>query len=301
MTSAAIASSGSPCSARRRVCWRERKAIRPSSQPRPAPSTSAMTTLPTRSQASQPTHDPSDVAVPVAMSSAAPTKGKRQPVVEAGLRGQREADVVLLVDRLGLLLVDRAALMLAALPRGAVARSGVGRSGAASSAPASIVALDLALTVALGLGLGRPDVRPPDLHVPREHRVGGRQRRTEQQRRSGREPEAPAEQGHPGDRQRHADREQPPRRRPPRPARAVAQAQRPVDGEPHSHQRDEHGELGDAVDLGPDLQRVEGEPLGHGQQAHHHADDEQHHGGRDRIALEEPRAAPPRAAGRCRE
>ncbi len=268
-----------------------------------------MTTLPTRSQASQPDPRPQrGRAVPVAMSSAAATKGKASPSLRPGLRGQREADVVLLVDRLGLLLVDRAALALAtsstpaALPprRRRQIRRRQTPAPSALSRPASLPSTSPSPWPS-ALGSAGPTCGPPTCTSPASTGSVGASAAPSSSAAAGASPRPQPSSDDPGDRQRHTDREQPPRRRPPRPARAVAQAQRPVDGEPHAHQRDEHGELGDAVDLGADLQRVEARAP---RAAAAGPPPRRRRGAPWRPRPHSARGAPgapPRAAGRCRE
>ena len=253
MTSAASASSGSPCSASRSDRRGERKATLARPHPTATPTSTPTTTLPTRSQASQcRPHD--ETAAGRCEQHGGRDEGEREPVVEAGLGRQGEADVVLLVDGL-----------------------------------AEGLAVVVAVVVGLARVAGAVDARTLHLDVAGEHRVGRGERGAEQQGRRGRDAETPAEQGHRRDRQGHRDGEQPPRRGPRGPGGAAAPVERAVDRETDAHERDEDRELGDPLDLRPDDDRVEAHPLGQRQQPDGHAEEQEHHRGRHGIPVEDGR------------
>jgi len=122
-----------------------------------------------------------------------------------------------------------------------------------------------------------------DLDIRGEHRIGGRQRRAQQQGRARTKPQHPhPEDPGPEDRQRHPDGEQPPRRMPAPPRRPGPQRQRAVQGQPDTHQRHDHRELGQVLDGGRVRRRVDVETLRqrHGSDAQ--ADEDQDDGGRQR-------------------
>ena len=91
-SSAARASSGSPWSASRRVSVRARKACRRSSQPTARPTRTPRTILPTTYQPSQAPRPRGRSRRPAGAGPGARREG--QPVVEPGLGGEGEPDVV---------------------------------------------------------------------------------------------------------------------------------------------------------------------------------------------------------------
>ena len=132
--------------------------------------------------------------------------------------------------------------------------------------------------------------RPLHLHVRGEHRVGRRQGGAEQHGGRGGHPErTPREQGDAADGQRHRDAEQPPGRRPRAPRLAAAPAQRPVEGQAHAHQRDEHGDLGDVLDDRAGRDRVELDVGQRRQQPDRHAGGHEHDRRRQRPAVQQLR------------
>ena len=83
--------------------------------------------------------------------------------------------------------------------------------------------------------------RSADADVPREHRVRGRERRSQDERRTGREPRRErAEGGDAHDGERHRDAEQPEDRRP------AGEAQLPVELQPGGEERHDDRELREA-------------------------------------------------------
>jgi hypothetical protein len=125
------------------------------------------------------------------------------------------------------------------------------------------------------------------LHVTCQHRVGGCQDRAQQHCGRPPEPESPpAEQPHGPDGHRHRDQQQPPGRRPAKPVVRTAQPQRPVQGQPHAHQRQQYGELGDLLDDSPVLDGIEDLVATHWQKPDRQARSEQDDGRGDRALAE---------------
>jgi hypothetical protein len=175
MTSAASASSGSPCSASQRPA---RRAEGDGGQSPPDGHADEHADDDLADEVpGQPVQTPRREASGRCEEHRGRDEGEREPVVEAGLGRQGEADVVLLVD---------------GLPEG--------------------LAVVVAVVVGLARVAGAVDPGTLHLHVAGEHRVGRSERGAEQQGRRGRDAETPAEQGHRRDRQGHRDGEQPPRR-----------------------------------------------------------------------------------------
>ena len=128
----------------------------------------------------------------------------------------------------------------------------------------------------VALVLVRVHVRASDLHVSSQDRVCGSQHGPQEQRgrRSQAEP-PPAEEPDRGDADRHRDEQQPPGGRPAQPLARPGEPERAVQGEADTQQRQQHGKLGDLLDHGPVLQRIQ-HPIAQRQQPDPHPSGEQH-------------------------